>query len=123
MSVDLSKCLVGDKVQLRNGMVVEINFIDFGSEYPYKTEGISWDTYGFIWSSKDESLWDIVKVITPSKDKKVAKCRITDDFGRETIFSIDSFGIHSWPYTTRKNAIRGARRFCKRIGFECEIVD
>lgn len=25
-------------------------------------------------------------------------------------------------YSSRKNAIRGARRFCKAIGYECEIV-
>ncbi len=26
-------------------------------------------------------------------------------------------------YSSKRDALRGARRFCKKIGYECEIVD
>jgi hypothetical protein len=57
------------------------------------------------------------------KSRKVAKVRIDDT------------GLHYWwsckistriesenAYSKRSHAIRGARRFCKAIGYECEIV-
>lgn len=126
MSVDLSKCKVGDKVQLRNGKVVKLfeNKNGDNKKFPWYHNGgvpngfVGVDNEGFCciyWKEQD-----IVKVLTRHNDRKVAKCVISN--GYDPVFTINSFGITSWRYTTRKNAIRGAQRFCKRIGYECEIV-
>ena len=74
----------------------------------------------------DFSLWDgTIQAFFP-KPRKVAKVHVVyfRDGWQWAFVSFQLVEIHSFcTYTTRAHAIRGARRFCKTIGFECEIVN
>lgn len=126
MSVDLSKCKVGDKVQLRDGTIA--NVIEDNELWECQIFPIVHDEGGNGYhavkldgtSCCGDRRVDIVRVLPRHNDRKVAKCIVTNEFGY--VFIIHSLGITSWKYSSRNNAIRGARRLCKRIGFECEIV-
>jgi hypothetical protein len=58
------------------------------------------------------------------KSRKVAKVRIRTwkSCGKAWFETTVMIPITSREYANRKNAIRGAKRFCKAIGYECEIV-
>lgn len=131
MSVDLRKCKVGDKVKLRNGTIARLfkNHITFDKDiYPYYHDGGCSLWYGVDANGKvciDLPGQDIVRVIgqrAKRKVRKVAKCVIFEDCKRYGWHVYALLAGSSECYTTRNNAIRGARRFCARIGFECEIV-
>ena len=77
--------------------------------------------------SRDVFSYPTVQAFFPvaeKKPRKVAKISVFK-FGKYH-WSSSSFGhvtVATWrDYSTRESAIRGARRFCKTIGFECEIV-
>lgn len=56
--------------------------------------------------------------------RKVALCRVWFSYTTEFSFSTEINGVscrRSY-YVSRKSAIRGARRFCASVGYECEIV-
>ena len=56
-----------------------------------------------------------------AKKAKVAKCEVVSSI--LSLWRCEELGAESATYyASRKSAIHGARRFCKRIGFECEIV-
>jgi len=59
------------------------------------------------------------------KSRKVAKVRIYQN-ERSGFYSfetwINNVMCEKRLYSARSHAIRGARRFCKAIGYECEIV-
>lgn len=69
----------------------------------------------------------------PAK-RKVAKITVGNDwdiYGKEIYHFIVKLGVRKFMvnckfggngYSSRKSAIRGARRFCNSIGYECEIV-
>ena len=63
--------------------------------------------------------------IAEKKPRKVAKVEVFSQCDR-WIWRIASIGtatvLSRYEYSSRKASIRGARRFCKTIGFECEIV-
>ena len=129
MSVNLSKCKVDDKVKLRNGKIARIIMVGWGGSYPVAHDSGKNCYHGVTINGKscmDDDENDIVKVITQSKDNKVAKFLIRKNFIISGFYySLSKIGgmYVEMNYCNRRNAIRGARRFCKRIGFECEIVD
>lgn len=57
--------------------------------------------------------------VEPEK-RKTAKVEITDSNYYWVMFA--GLTLRSCHYTSRTHAIRGARRFCKAIGYECELV-
>ena len=124
MSVDLSKCKIGDKVQLRNGKVANIVFVDKRYIAHNGREKEKWlcNIHDGESSFGSDPKFSIVKVLTRHNDRKVAKCIVWEDCQRWGWHCYSLRASSSEAYTTRKNAIRGARRFCKRIGYECEIV-
>ena len=127
MSVDLSKCKVGDKVQLRDGTVAKLfeNKCRDNEKFPWfhdsGIEGgfIGVDNEGFCCIDWKEQ--DIVKVLTPHNDRKVAKFTIQGD-GAWWFLCKDLNVCSPDTYTSSKSAIRAARRFCEKIGYECEII-
>ncbi len=67
---------------------------------------------------------DEVKGEKPAK-RKVAKVRIAEveKFMFLYVAKIGNTKCHNCKSVrSRKSAIRGAKRFCKAIGYECEIV-
>ncbi len=56
--------------------------------------------------------------------RKVARCRVWFSYANEFCFSTEINGVSCRRdnYGCRKSAIRGARRFCAAVGYECEIV-
>lgn len=69
-------------------------------------------------------LTDLVNRMDANVQKvKVAKVEIRACMGMEfqSACRINGFKCYQ-QYGSRKSAIRGARRFCKAIGYECEIV-
>ena len=90
----------------------------------------TWDGVGPL--SSCTNLFDVafhVQAFFPIAEKnprKVAKVYVAYSLDRwRWVFESFKFvEIHSFcNYPTRAHAIRGARRFCKTIGFECEIVN
>jgi hypothetical protein len=66
------------------------------------------------------------RTLAPKPKRKVAKCAIVHYSDRMYYFAIRKFiytdCLTSKFYTTQKSALRGARRFCKAIGYEMEVV-
>lgn len=75
----------------------------------------------------DSGYWTNIQAFFPLPVKikrKVAKVSITQAYA-SSLFQICGLlnGIKFYNhYKSRKSAIRGARRFCAAIGYECEIV-
>lgn len=132
MSVDLSKCKAGDKVELRNGKIVALveNFCSDRDKYPFAHKGYQSNWHGVDINGKScigDNECDIIRIIGKDKKKpcrKVVKCRImrkdNDWWFSPKLANVDWFS--DTMYSSQKNCIRGARRFCKRIGFECVII-
>ena len=73
-------------------------------------------------------LWDEVQLfrhVTTTERRRVAKCEIDEVAGKWGWFAktgiCDCFSIPT-EYTRRRDAVRGAKRFCASIGYECEIA-
>ena len=72
-------------------------------------------------------LWDEVQLFRPvvAERQKVAKCGVDKTAGKWWWFAktgiCDCFSMPT-EYTRRRDAIRGAKRFCASIGYECEIA-
>ena len=73
-------------------------------------------------------LWDEVQLfrhVTTTERRRVAKCEIDEVAGKWGWFAkigiCDCFSMPT-EYTRRRDAIRGAKRFCASIGYECEIA-
>ncbi len=64
-----------------------------------------------------------LKVTWKKQRRKVARVRIINLEGCASYYFVtyinEVYCVKT--YQSRKSAIRGARRFCKTIGFECEI--
>jgi hypothetical protein len=67
---------------------------------------------------------DIVSVCKPERRKVACVCAYqyadSDDIGLD--ITVEKFSFVLGSYSSRRCAIRGARRFCALIGFECEVV-
>lgn len=122
MSVDLSKCKVGDKCVTRCGKKVSITEIDMELSYPIIcSDEVSRNLSGeFL--SEDVYELDIVSVCEQAR-RNVAKVKLLNCGDGRICAEI---WIESWKidkfFSSRRSAIRGARRFFKLIGFECEVV-
>lgn len=68
-------------------------------------------------------VYKVVEAFFPDnevKKEKVARIKLhMDSLG---FWSFDTLGISSRIYKSKNNAIHGAKRFCKKIGFECKII-
>lgn len=101
-----------------------------GYTYPARVVQIDLDynsEYG-LWGRRKcwKDIQAFFPLATPSK-RKVAKVTIRAGEGNLSGLNwfnvtIQNQSLASKPYITRSHAIRGARRFCKAIGYECEIV-
>jgi hypothetical protein len=70
-----------------------------------------------------DGFWKNIQAFFPLADKpkrKVAKVRIEEE--NYYWIEIQGMNLRSHYYVRRSNAIRGAKRFCAAIGYECEIV-
>lgn len=72
-----------------------------------------------------EEKWGVAFDTTPSKNKKLAKVRVfkldTDSYWFGTkVAGVEATSIAF--FKSRASAIRGAKRFCKSIGYEFELV-
>lgn len=122
MSVDLSKCNVGDKCVTRCGKKVSITEIHMEFSYPIvcsdgesrnlSGEYIRGDVYGA----------DIVSVCEQAR-RNVAKVKLLNCGDGRICAEI---WIESWKidkfFSSRRSAVRDARQFCALIGFEMEIT-
>jgi len=84
------------------------------------------------WDGKNEHIgtsnlfaWSLVQAFFPlpvKQKRKVAKVRIIDsEYSCMARIKICSWFIDI-DYVSKKSALRGAQRFCKAIGWECEVV-
>ena len=64
------------------------------------------------------------KKSTNPANRKVFKARIIELDGCSSHYFVAyPMGVYCGKtYSTKSHAIRGAKRFCKAIGYECEIV-
>lgn len=132
MSIDLIKCMVGDKLKRRDGRIMIIDSKNGqNNDYPVRCHH-NGNVNLCHWYSIDgksclnNDTYDIIRVVgsrEPKPKRKVAKCEILDKGWGAWLFSVDNMRVESFVYTSRKTCIRGARRFCKRIGFECVIIN
>jgi len=127
MSVDLSKCKVGDMVITRCERTVSLVDIQKTCKYPFlfsdritrTKEGLT-----YIGCSNPD---DIISLFAPAKPakRKVATFEIKPNTQYAGWFEARCF-LGMWVkmnYTKKSNAIRGAKRFCEKIGFECVIKE
>lgn len=75
----------------------------------------------------EEGVFDSIEVFRPAKPtkRKAARCnvyRYCEGVYRVQIW-VASWNFELHDYGTRRDALRGARRFCKKIGYECEIME
>ena len=126
MSVDLSKCKVGDKVNLMNGTVAELTSVTNCTLYPFIHDNGNGGYHGCGKDGKsciNEDAKDIVsRVGVPPAKRKVA----TFEIERDGFAWHASCYLGMWcseNYANKRNAIRGAKRFCARIGHECVIKE
>jgi len=121
MSVDLSKCKVGDRLKKRNGATVTVINVLYTMTYPILCDDCYSRTYSGRFAISETDHRDIVSVCKPDR-KRVASVYVeTTSFQSEVVVL---FGNFRWTgyYANRRNALRGARRFCALIGFKCEVV-
>ena len=72
-----------------------------------------------------EDVQQFFPVTKPAKQKrKVAKVTIKKGAYYRVWFKLDRMCKFTpeFAYSSRKSALRGARRFCKSIGYECEVA-
>ena len=127
MSVDLSKCKVGDTIQSENGDVHKITATNCCDAFPFGTDtGYCFGAKGNYLTSGSHYL-DIVAVAQRKPaNRKVATFEIKKGCPYPSMWNAFSkiAGMNVvFNYGTKKDAIRGARRFCKTIGFECVIKE
>ena len=131
---DASQVKVGDRVGYRsrdltfgygkNSTIGEIGDGDGVQSVTSKTPG---DASAEHTLSLFGGLWDEVQLFRPvaAERQKVAKCEIDEVAGKWGWFAktgiCDCFSMPT-EYTRRRDAIRGAKRFCASIGYECEIA-
>jgi hypothetical protein len=73
----------------------------------------------------EKQLWRNIQAFFPlpvRKSRKVAKVIISTNDHCYWFFVTVGVKLESMAYSKRSHAIRGAKRFCKAIGYECEIV-
>lgn len=63
----------------------------------------------------------MIEAFFPDKEVKKTKVQIVVKPNGSCYFK--TLRIYSQCYTSKKNAIKGAKRFCKRIDSECDIIN
>ncbi len=131
MKVDLGKCNPGDKLVRRDGYIMTYAFkSEEGRHILRYHDGAEsdWSTDGSHDRTKPccELDADIVGIKSRKHDnnKKTAKCFVEKQsfIDYELVVLFASFRWVGY-YASKRNAIRGAKRFCATIGFKCEIVN
>jgi hypothetical protein len=114
-----SKVKVGQRVRYEDCKNREA----YGYDMPAFT--VNYDITNDKHFSLFKGYWKNIQAFFPLADKqkrKVAKVRIfnySDGMAWfETRITVRVISAH---YSSRKSALRGARRFCEAIGYECEI--
>ena len=123
MSIDLSKCKVGTVCKTREGKTLEVTEIFPSLPYPITFSDGRTRTFQGKYFQGARIFLDIVSICKPER-RKVAKVEAVpysvDGFDAE--MNIGNFSFSLGTYSSRRCAIRGARRFCALIGFDCEVV-
>jgi len=130
MSVDLSKCKVGDKCMTRRGETVKLTNISASHGFPFTFDDcLSRDVNGYWLGLGQETDIDDIVSVCKLERRKVAKVKIhtviqdsakpfyqwTCDIGSQSVLGREG-------YSLKRSAIRGAIRFCALIRFDCEVV-
>ena len=126
---DASQVKVGDRVGYRSR---DLTFgygktSTIGDGFQLVTSKTSSDASTEHTLSLFGGLWDEVQLFRPvrAERRRVVKCEIDETAGKWGWFAkigiCDCFSVPT-EYTRRRDAVRGAKRFCASIGYECEIA-
>ena len=129
---DASQVKVGDRVGYRSrdlafGYGKASTIGEIGDSFRSVTSKTSSDASTEHSLSLFSGVWDEVQLFRPvaAERQKVAKCGVDKTAGKWWWFAkagiCDCFSMPT-EYTRRRDAIRGAKRFCASIGYECEIA-
>ena len=130
---DASQVKVGDRVGYRSrdlafGYGKASTIGEIGDSFRSVTSKTSSDASTEHSLSLFSGVWDEVQLfrhVTTTERRRVAKCEIDEVAGKWGWFAkigiCDCFSMPT-EYTRRRDAIRGAKRFCASIGYECEIA-